>query len=355
MATFALIFYDYAITLDREVTFVWGKRFTGATALFILNRYLSLLKYPIYIVNQLPLSDKVVPSCTIVSIYSMVAQILPYIVWAAFSALRVYAITGQNWKAALAVVLPGSLLFISNIALYAGVYMQNYPLPLGCIIFLTLPADIYNSSRLLTVLIATRSCAILSDALVISITWWRTWGIRKLVAQANVKVSLASLLLRDGLSFVSVLLIANVFHIAFSLTGRFTLTLTMEEPLTTILVSRFLLNLREADASRAVDDLDAMSRPSFVGGPNGGDVNTLRFASSFIAPLGAPLDHSSILHDVESTSDVGSGETSRNSSSSQDDVERGFDARDDPIKLASEQQDYGGFVPSPHGTEVSDV
>lgn len=38
---------------------MWGRRFTGATALFLLNRYLALLKYPVYIVGLQALSDKV--------------------------------------------------------------------------------------------------------------------------------------------------------------------------------------------------------------------------------------------------------------------------------------------------------
>ncbi|KAL1944237.1 hypothetical protein VTO73DRAFT_3422 [Trametes versicolor] len=56
-AAFTLIFYEYLITIDREIDLVWGRRFTGATALFLLNRYLALLKYPVYIVGLQALSD----------------------------------------------------------------------------------------------------------------------------------------------------------------------------------------------------------------------------------------------------------------------------------------------------------
>ncbi|KAI9000923.1 hypothetical protein BD414DRAFT_473101 [Trametes punicea] len=60
-----------------------------------------------------------------------------------------------------------------------------------------------------------------------------------------------------------VLLVTNAFHIAFSLTERFTYTLTFEEPPTTILISRFLLDLREASIASHAFSLD-LSRPSFV-------------------------------------------------------------------------------------------
>ena len=56
-----LVYYDYMITLDREVSLIWGQRFTAASTLFILNRYVALLKYPVYIAALSQLSDQVSP------------------------------------------------------------------------------------------------------------------------------------------------------------------------------------------------------------------------------------------------------------------------------------------------------
>ena len=39
----AFVFYEYAITLGQEIDMFWKRRFTGATALFLLNRYLLVL------------------------------------------------------------------------------------------------------------------------------------------------------------------------------------------------------------------------------------------------------------------------------------------------------------------------
>lgn len=47
------------LTLDREVALVWDKRFTAASALFMLNRYVALLKYPVYIAGMSSLTDSV--------------------------------------------------------------------------------------------------------------------------------------------------------------------------------------------------------------------------------------------------------------------------------------------------------
>ncbi|GJE89146.1 hypothetical protein PsYK624_052400 [Phanerochaete sordida] len=43
MGALALIVYDYVITLDQEVNNVWRRKFTAASLLFYVNRYLSIL------------------------------------------------------------------------------------------------------------------------------------------------------------------------------------------------------------------------------------------------------------------------------------------------------------------------
>ena len=48
------------------------------------------------------------------------------------------------------------------------------------------------------VTIVTRVCAIVSDLLVITATWWRTYAMKREADRLHIKASLASLLLRDG-------------------------------------------------------------------------------------------------------------------------------------------------------------
>ena len=47
----ALVGYEHLITIAREVSCIWSRKFTGATVLFALNRYLLLLYV---IVQNLP-------------------------------------------------------------------------------------------------------------------------------------------------------------------------------------------------------------------------------------------------------------------------------------------------------------
>lgn len=37
-----LLIYDHVITFDQEVSRIWRPKWTGATVLFVLNRYLGL-------------------------------------------------------------------------------------------------------------------------------------------------------------------------------------------------------------------------------------------------------------------------------------------------------------------------
>ena len=41
----ALVIYEYLITLRRETQLFWRGKWTGATVLFLFNRYLSLIVY----------------------------------------------------------------------------------------------------------------------------------------------------------------------------------------------------------------------------------------------------------------------------------------------------------------------
>ncbi|KAI0638277.1 hypothetical protein C8Q77DRAFT_1242693 [Trametes polyzona] len=254
MAALGLIVYEHAATFDREVALVWGRKFTGATMLFLLNRYLALVKYPIssYSIGLQPISTQ----------------------------------SGLNWRLALLVLIPGLFPFAANIELYAHTIISNFPYPIGCTWTPAMSPHMYNSFS-----IAVRTCNIITDLLVLVITWWKTYGIRRAVANAKLKVSLSTLILRDGTIYflISVLLVMNVLHIALTVSLRFTWIIALEAPLTTILVSRFLLNLREVDSGYGPGSVGDISYPSFVRNPD--DAHGGNLANSFISPLGAPLQH----------------------------------------------------------------
>ena len=43
----ALLIFENALTLDREVSLFWKRKVTGASALFLSSRYITLLAYSV--------------------------------------------------------------------------------------------------------------------------------------------------------------------------------------------------------------------------------------------------------------------------------------------------------------------
>ncbi|KAI0748764.1 hypothetical protein C8Q80DRAFT_757828 [Daedaleopsis nitida] len=147
-------------------------------------------------------------------------------------------------------------------------------------------------------LIFTRVSAIVTDGLVLAVTWLETFSSWQASKNAGLKTSLATLLLRDGTAYFLILFTLNIIHLVCTLTGVFTTSVgTFVESLTTILTSRFILNLRGFNRSGYRSPLESRSsigrwsRQSFpvVVPGDGLDGISSRF-SGFVAPLGAPLN-----------------------------------------------------------------
>lgn len=47
-----LFLWDYLVTLEDEIEYVWGRRVTVATVLFMFNRYVNLLITMLEIMEQ---------------------------------------------------------------------------------------------------------------------------------------------------------------------------------------------------------------------------------------------------------------------------------------------------------------
>ncbi|KAI8986886.1 hypothetical protein BD414DRAFT_461354 [Trametes punicea] len=187
----AWLAFEYLITLDREVSLVWTRKFNGASVIFFLNRYIMLVQFAVQLPLSFSISDE---SCLVLNRVLAVFSVAPYFVWAAFSALRAYAMSNQTWPIAVVVYLLSIASACYNIYNFARLVPINLPAPIYCIP--TFPGITATFIDQWTT--ATRICLIVADALVIGVTWARTYRFRKTAAEANVKTSFLRLLLRDG-------------------------------------------------------------------------------------------------------------------------------------------------------------
>ncbi|KAI1787013.1 hypothetical protein LXA43DRAFT_1168144 [Ganoderma leucocontextum] len=108
-ASFAWLLFEYCITLDQEIDLFWGQKITGVSVLYLSNRYLPLLGSLWWVPwwRQSLAFNEVLGGLMEYLIYVPVAaaRVEQKSNLSAFSALRVYALSGKNSKWAIVTFL----------------------------------------------------------------------------------------------------------------------------------------------------------------------------------------------------------------------------------------------------------
>ncbi|RPD73086.1 hypothetical protein L226DRAFT_536590 [Lentinus tigrinus ALCF2SS1-7] len=250
-----LVVYDCVITFGQEVDLFWKRRLTGASVLFILTRYLALLTIFMGMLEYVPTTDS---SCTMVVKAQAAFEYMQYLPWAVFSGLRVFALSDQNWLLSGLVMLLSLVPFGINVGQYAyGLTGEVDPL-FGCSAVLPITDKF---ARKIT--ISSRTCLIASDALVIAITWFAMLRCRDRFGEMTWhSTSLTTILARDGTIYFILLLILNTLHLTFTMLSihaafePLSYFSDFTEPVTTVLISRFLLDLQSANQRALKVDSD---------------------------------------------------------------------------------------------------
>ncbi|TBU41745.1 hypothetical protein BD309DRAFT_964588 [Dichomitus squalens] len=281
IAVTALVVYEYLVTVDSEIMFFWKPcRINGPSILFLLNRYLNLT-FTILDWTPLPSSFQVAVANYIVFDVFRYSRYLP---WAGFSALRFYALfPGSNRYKCVATAIVFALSVVPFVLFLPGLihwtHYSNDPIE-GVIPVSTEPKEITTAVSLGA-----------ADLFILCVTWYQTYETVKIARYHGVghdNRSFASTLLRDG----GPLLILNVLYVAFTLTsvangpwGGVSLVLAFGEQLTSVLTSRFLINLQKVKR-RLANSPRSMSRASDSLTQSGGGVGSI---GGFIGPWGASI------------------------------------------------------------------
>ncbi|KAI0788054.1 hypothetical protein C8Q74DRAFT_1255522 [Fomes fomentarius] len=277
-ACLSLFLYEYLITLAEEVNLFWKRRWTGATLLFFLNRYAPLLYY---LANDTNVFETVVPTtCRTLFKAIIVFDIVVLTTWAAFSALRAYALSRSRALSALVFMLSTVPMGVNATKLWAA---EGTVIPaVGCA-----ETDSYSLHTIIGFTTASRSSLIVADCALIAITWatlYRRGG----NLHGN---SFVYIIVRDGTIYFICLLILNSLHLTFTLLAIATPTpegiseLTIvTDPLTTILVSRFMLNLQAVN-----NHVVCIGSRSDREGQDSGRVSSLLFNERVLGSLGSSV------------------------------------------------------------------
>ncbi|RDX51327.1 hypothetical protein OH76DRAFT_1481606 [Lentinus brumalis] len=239
VACAALLSYDYLLTLHKEVELFWNWRFTGATALFMVNRYLVMIIRLVNLVGFMHMSNQV-SACAIAAKVSLGFTLLQYIPWALFSGLRAFALSRYRSLSIFIFVLsviPPAV----NLSLYPLGFTGHHDPIFGFVII-------------------SRTCFLVADLLLILITW-STISRPRIIDRMSrgyrghtSRFTLADVLLENGTMYFLVLLMFHSLHLILSMCSvhvalqslSYGYVTIFTESFTTLLVSRFLLDLQEA-------------------------------------------------------------------------------------------------------------
>ncbi|CDO71052.1 hypothetical protein BN946_scf184844.g56 [Trametes cinnabarina] len=212
-----LLAYDHLLTLSGEIHFVWDRKFSGATVVFMLNRYVNLFSKIV-----LPISTFWWPSQT------------------------------NKYH-----------------------YIRSVPA--------TLP---YPFLELAINAVLSLQAAIAVDLLVLVLTWMKTYEIQKLASGLRSNATFSTLILRDGTLYFGTMLALNVADlIVLRSNVLFDPLPVFIDVFTCILISRFMLNLRQVSERGTGNLSTALSTDAMSPG------STVHFASNLVGDLGSPLVH----------------------------------------------------------------
>ncbi|KAI0700995.1 hypothetical protein C8T65DRAFT_559598, partial [Cerioporus squamosus] len=295
VASTALLWFDFALTFTTEVRRIWRRRFTGATVVYLFTRYTALIERIFFVLEVLlwnSTDESLFQTCGRIDRVDDVLTIINYFAFASFTILRVYGVWGRDWKPLLLVIpltLVRPALYIVESSNYVPI---QYGPPWGCaepLSRLSYSSLTFSCDHAVSTI--AKAANIAADAILIALTWVKTFGINKDSTRLGVRTPLATLLLRDDTPCRSILLVIQVVTIVTSQVGS-SLTVWLvwpyfDQTFTVIFLSRFMLDLR---GLYFAEHVNAEGNATDTTTRSGRIISDIRFTTSnIVGNLGATL------------------------------------------------------------------
>lgn len=237
LASCVMLFYDIVLTFGDEVEKMWKQRFTGATVLWCLNRYLSPLGYIIVIVSFHSPWPKSV--CSRYVLYPEVLKIFTACVIGIIFILRLYSTYARN----LYILTCFTILLLAELgvkiwAFTDGTMLQLPPELVGCI----LVGKSSTGQRFVNTWVAE----LIFDTLVFLATFYRTVHLYR-TAEAGAALPLLKIIMRDGIMYFAAIFASNLATVLLFVAAPADLkavNASFSTLITSLMVSRLMLNLR---------------------------------------------------------------------------------------------------------------
>ncbi|KAI0752140.1 hypothetical protein C8Q74DRAFT_1309082 [Fomes fomentarius] len=240
--SFALLYYDFALTMPLEVKHFWGRRLSWPSALYFLNRYFSVVSHLPIVYKDFGNPSKL--SCEQLQLYHGFLEVISQGLVAALLIVRTYAL--HNRSRDIVIFLSVFVAFGGAMAIWAliqtirGVHDPSGDANIfynGCVLML-------SESQGKRYAIAW-SAGLVFDTVVFVITLSGT-----LRSGFILRGGLFYLIMRDGTIYFGILLVcylANVLSFVYAAPGYRGCMATFTNVLSSILVTRMMLNIRDHD------------------------------------------------------------------------------------------------------------
>ncbi|TFK21165.1 hypothetical protein FA15DRAFT_672790 [Coprinopsis marcescibilis] len=247
-APFALLYYDYFLTFDREVNWVWlaSPKLTWTTVCFFLVRYSAIVGHIAVGFYHFWTDEHLArfPVCSALLTFHELLGYFLHVVTGVLLLVRTYALYNKNKKVLCGLILVAVVLATCGISLmfYNREIKTPRTLPeSGCLF--GVPKD--RAQRL----IAVWACVFIFDTIIFALTVIKTCHTAR-----KTKSPVLLVFQRDGVAYFAVMSIASLLVIASFANvpegSRRLGIMPVANTLVTILVSRLVLNLRDPSLSR---------------------------------------------------------------------------------------------------------
>ncbi|OCH87609.1 hypothetical protein OBBRIDRAFT_735836 [Obba rivulosa] len=182
----AVVLYDYLSTLSHEIELVWGRKITSITFQFYMSRWVIF----IWAASTQALF------CAALEILIKAISMLLSIVWAGFSAVRIYSIGGGSWPIAWIILL-----------------LNLVPVGTDSVSQSDLATSLIGTDSVIA--IATRICVATADIAILLVTWAKMYAIKKDVDRSGIEVPVVKMLIRDGEEYLATISSCSLTSVSY--------------------------------------------------------------------------------------------------------------------------------------------
>jgi hypothetical protein len=255
-----ILFYDHALTFEKEFTHIWSKPWIKSSTIFLFNRYLGLSgNVTMLVLGRLKELDT--KACHIYSVWHQVMLVLSQVLVCVIVSMRIYALYNCSKRILWFLVMFACLLIV--VAAWSMTNQSTIDHQQVSVRECQLSMSYPTAIRLSLCWIALFAY----DFTLFSLTMYKTWKskmYRSLATSGSAPI--LTLLLRDGAAYFMCMALVNLSNIlTFYLAPTFlrgSLS-TFSSCLSITLVSRMMLNLHCVHAEGGI--LTTVSGMMFAG------------------------------------------------------------------------------------------